>query len=108
MQISFITQIFKRLKSESPKFFKILQVAFGSLSAILWALNFLISKHYIDADKAQMFVDLLNAVAGGSTGAFIATLFTTTDASLMDDKTKVNVVKDVVENQPVHILKEIN
>lgn len=92
MNKTLLTQIILRLKSESPAFFKKLQVI-AYVLIVLGIIAYLNQKYSIVVtDMATNICAMLVDVGKAAIGLLIASWTSTTDASLMDDKSKENVI----------------
>ncbi len=107
MQYSFIQELLKRLQTSSPSFFKKLKWIAAIGAGAIMLFNYLISKGMVHLPNSQVWTDTLNTAQGIFIGIATGSMFTTTDAKLIDDTTKANVVKDVIENQPSEIINKL-
>ncbi len=92
----FISQLLQRLGSESPRFFKIMQIASLVLGALAGVLKWLVDNdiwtlHEPTETKVSKVLTAVIAFFGGS---LFASATSTTKAELMDDKTKINVLTE--------------
>lgn len=98
MNKNLITQIILRLKSESPAFFKKLQVIAYAL-IVLGILAYLNQKYQIFiTDIVGKICAMLVDVGKAAVGILIASWTGTTDPTLMDDKSKENVINHEQNN----------
>lgn len=92
----FFGQLLQRLGSESPRFFKIMQIASLVLGAIAAAMKWLIDNDVWDLNEPTetKVSKVLTAVIAFFGGSLFASATGTTKPELMDDKTKTNVLQD--------------
>lgn len=98
MNKNLITQIILRLKSESPAFFKKLQAIAYAL-IVLGIIAYLNQKYSIVVtDMVTNICAMLVDVGKAAIGLLIASWTGTTDPTLMDDKSKDNVINQEQNN----------
>lgn len=92
----FITQMFQRLFTQSPKFFRIMQIASTVLGILAYGLRWFVKHDAIvtTAHWENIIVDICNGIVAFAGGSFFASATTTTKAELIDDKTKINILKE--------------
>lgn len=86
--------LLKRFASKNPIFFKTLQYVTLIMIAISGALVVGISTHTINFPHAETLNSILKYLIPAFSGAFLTAQTSTTDATLMDDKSKQNVIED--------------
>ena len=92
MQTTFLMQALQRLQSENPKFWKILSTV-GAILAILIAGILFLEKYEI-IKLTSNWQDMLKAIDGFFVGVFFSGQLGTTDSSLVDPKTKQNIMRE--------------
>lgn len=94
MNRNLLTQLFLRLRSESPAFFKKLQVIAYVLIGLGIAAYLNLKFDIVNTEMVLKICNMMVEVGKFALGMLITALTGTTNPSLMDDKTKGNVVKD--------------
>jgi hypothetical protein len=95
MERNFLMQLIKRLQSENPKYWKIVSTI-GLIGAFLVA-GALFLESYDVFTLPENIEDLLKAIDGFFAGVFVSGQMGTTDPTLVDDKTKTNIAREVLK-----------
>lgn len=94
MQYSFLTELIKRFASQSPKFFKIMQII-GLIGLVLsGAVKAGIEYQLFTPPNGPQISHAMTAAIAFFGGWLIPAGATTTEAKLQDEKTVINVLKD--------------
>jgi hypothetical protein len=85
IEMSLLKWAWKRLMSESPEFAKRIRAAAGIAAALLGAVVWLISNHYLQlpGNYTAMVYDISHTFGIACTGVFGATWLSTSDPELM-------------------------
>jgi hypothetical protein len=94
MNQSYIIQLLQRLASESPAFSKWLQRIAFVVGIITATFAFMMKYQLIDFPKMDNVRDALFGLSTFFGGLFVGAKTSTTNPTLIDDKTKENVFKD--------------
>lgn len=94
MKQVFIKELLSRIGTSSPAFFKKLKTI--SLIIALIAAGSLFGLEYdlLNFEGAEKWEEALKAIVAFFSGTFFTSVTTTTEAKLLDDETKGNVLRD--------------
>lgn len=102
MQGTFIAQLFARLGSKSPRFFRIFQVVSIVMVCIAAVAYWLLKKEVlpVPVDLSDKLQDICREIGVFFGGTLLASGSGTTNPELMDDHTKERVIEHVAgDNQ---------
>lgn len=89
----FIVNLFQRLFSQSPKFFRTMQIASAIIALISYGLSYLVDHNFIELGNDQKWSELFGHLTTFFGGTLFASLTGTNKPELMDHKTKQNVLE---------------
>lgn len=98
MNKNILQQIVLRLKSESPKFYRVMQIFSAIVVVASVGFGLLMKYELLDFPKAANINSLLFDLAKGFGGMFFMSLLGTTDPKLMDEQSKDNVINHEQNN----------